>query len=426
MATDYIESARAIESLRTGVPNTMAVSRLGCDQPKITANFELLLDRTSQGTAIGGNHSAMLIKGGFGSGKSHTLAFLENLALKQRFVTSRISINKETPLSDPDKLFRALADSAVLPDRSGIGIFEAGQQLAADTDAYRQLEHWANSQKGLDGRFGACMKLFRLARRDFEMRDQIIRFWSGDPIGVHWVKTSLRDVGAPTSGSLSIVRMRDLGRQRAEFASRMLRTVGYRGWVWLIDEVELIGSYSLLQRMRSYSEIGRMIKDDSDLNCPGVVAVLAITDDFDSAVIQGKQDLTMMPPYFAERCQWGWENPRHKPQIGMNAIQTAGILLDRVRTDEAGELYEKLRLLYRSAYPWNPPKNTTAERLSSTTIRQKIKRWVTTWDLQRLLPGVDPGVETDTFDYNYTDQELESPPERPNDEGLIDEILNMI
>lgn len=368
----------------------------------------------------------MLIKGGFGSGKSHTLAFLADLALKSGYVVSRISINKETQLSDPDKLFRALADSALLPDRTGIGLFEAGQQLGADSDPFRELERWANGQNGLDGRFAACLKLFRLARRDYEVRDQIIRFWSGDPVGVQWVKGHLRDVGAPVSGPLKTVRVRELGRQRARFASRMLRSVGYRSWIWLIDEVELIGSYSLLRRMQSYSEIGRIIRDDSDLDCPGVIAVFTITDDFDAAVIRGKGDMLTMPPYFAERCRNGWEERRHSPQIGMTAIQTLGILLDRVRVDETSELKEKLRSLYRTAYDWDPPKTEPTKFLSSTTVRQMIKHWVTTWDLQRLLPGIAADVEMQAFEYNYTDQEIEAPPEKPNEEGLIDEILDLI
>jgi len=424
-ASDYLESARAVESLRTGVPNTMAVSLLGCDQPKITKNFESLLHDVSGGTTVVGEHAGMLIKGGFGSGKSHTLAFLSDIALRSGYVTSRISINKETPLSDPDKLFRVLSDSAVLPDRAGIGLFEAGQRLVADSKAYRDLENWTNNRDGLDGRFAACLKLFRLARRDYEARDQIIRFWSGDQVGVHWLRGRLKEVGAPVTGILRTAILRELGRQRAQFASRLLRTVGYRGWVWLVDEVELIGSYSLLQRMRSYSEIGRMMKQNSDLDCPGVLSVLAITDDFES-VIQGKQDLTTMPSYFAEQCQMRSANPEHNPKIGINAIQTAGVLLDKLRTNEADELHKKLRDLYRAAYKWDPPKTVSTARMSSTTVRQMIKHWITTWDLQRLLPGVKANVETQAFDYNYTDQELESPPEKPNEEGVIDEIMNMI
>jgi len=56
----------------------------------------------------------------------------------------------------------------------------------------------------------------------------------------------------------------------------------------------------------------------------------------------------------------------------------------------------------------------------------EYKRWITTWDLKRLLPGVDAVVETQTFEYNYTDQEIEGPSEKPNDESLIDEILNLM
>src|SRR5262245_8906679 len=133
MAPDYLESARAIESLRTGVPNSTAVKLLGCSQSKIIKRFEGALDKATKTGIASSKELALLIKGGFGSGKSHTLSFLANIALQRGFVVSRICINKETPLSDPDKLFRALAESAQLPDRSGAaGLFEAGHKLAVD------------------------------------------------------------------------------------------------------------------------------------------------------------------------------------------------------------------------------------------------------------------------------------------------------
>jgi hypothetical protein len=157
-----------------------------------------------------------------------------------------------------------------------------------------------------------------------------------------------------------------------------------------------------------------------------VVCVLAITDDFDKAVIQGKGDLSTMPPYFAERCQVGLEDRRYNPQLGINAIQTAGILLDRVRTDEAGELNEKLRALYRAAYDWDPPQSTSTGRLSSTTVRETIKLWIATWDLKRLLPGVDADVETEKFKDDFENQDIEGPSEKSNDEGLIEEIMKLI
>lgn len=420
---DYLESARAVESLRIGVPNNKAVALLGCSQPRITKRFEAALDRVSKNSAAVSTTSGMLVKGGFGSGKSHTLSFLADLAAQRGFVVSRVSINKETPLSDPDKLFRALADSAVLPDRSGAGLFEAGQKLNSDGEQFRKLEQWANETRGLDARFWLSLRLFRLGRRRFEMRDQLLRFWCGDPLSVSYVKSQFRELGIPHAGAMDTCHTRDLGFQRPKFASRLLRAAGYIGWVWLIDEVELIGSYSILQRMRSYAQIGHLLGDDAVLDCPGVVTVLTITEDFDTAVIRKKQDLTTMPPYFRERCRMGLDESALPPQAGIGFIQTSGVLLDSLGEADADDLHTRLRQLYRAAYSWEPPIGNGLAFVSSTTVRERIKRWLTTWDLQRLMPTADVKLEAHPPDYNYDEPLPGDDGAQPNDEALVDQIM---
>ena len=387
MTQDYFDCARAIESLRIGVPNSTAVALLGCSQPAVTKRFEAALRAVSSGNINLRASAGLLIKGGFGSGKSHALSFLANTAAGQGFVVSRISINKETPLSDPDRLFRALAESAELPDRSGVGLFEAGQKLVVGSEGFNALELWTRGEKDLDARFSSTLQLFRLGRRNYEMRDQILRFWCGDPLGVNYVKSCFRELGMPHRGPIHSVRARQLGFQRPRFTSRLLRAAGYSGWVWLVDEIELIGSYSLLQRMRSYSQIGTLLGEKSVLDCPGVVTVLAITDDFESAVIKGKQDSVNIPQYFRTRCEMGLEDPRCRPEAGIAAIQSSGMRLDPLRDADVDDLHSKVREMYQSAYNWAPPKGDRTPFPGSTTVRQRIKYWVTSWDF-RLCAGI--------------------------------------
>jgi hypothetical protein len=364
----------------------------------------------------------VLIKGGFGSGKSHALSFLAHTAAQQGFVVSRISINKETPLSNPDKLFCALAESAELPDRSGAGLFEAGHALSVESDGFKALELWSRSEQDLDTRLSATLQLYRLGRRNYEMRDQILRFWSGDPLGVSFVKSCMKSMGMPCHGPLRTVPSRQLGFQRPRFASRLLRAAGYSGWVWLIDEVETIASYSLLQRMRSYSQIGIMLGESSSLDCPGVVPVVAITDDFESYVLRDKRDAVFMPEYFRQRCQIGVEDPKSPPQAGILAIKSSGILLEALGDSDVEELYFKIREMYRVAYNWDPPKNDFRTSASSTTIRQRIKYWVTAWDIQRLVGPAEFQIEAQPIEYKYIES-LPDETERSNDESMIEEIM---
>src|SRR3954454_17071328 len=151
-------SARsAIQALGAGVPNTHSVRALGCDQPRVEMEFVQQLEHAvSTHTGRG-----LLIRGDFGTGKSHTLEFLREIALDQNFVCSRLYINKETPLYDPVKLFQAAAESAVAPSRSGSALVEVANQLVFNSQPYRDFERWSNqAATALDVRFPASLLLF--------------------------------------------------------------------------------------------------------------------------------------------------------------------------------------------------------------------------------------------------------------------------
>ena len=117
-----VQSRRAIEALRSGVPNRDAVHALGSSQPDIEAQFRKQLAAVKDGLQQGTAHAGTIIVDDFGSGKSHLLEHLQDIALGSNFVCSKVVISKETPLYDLAKLYRAAIDSAQVPDRVGAGL----------------------------------------------------------------------------------------------------------------------------------------------------------------------------------------------------------------------------------------------------------------------------------------------------------------
>ena len=124
-----IKARKAIEALRCGVPNEQVIRELGCDQMDAERHFRNLL--AQEAGALSPNDGptcrGMLISGGFGSGKSHLLSYLEQLALHEGFVCSRVTISKETPLYDDARIFRAAVRQARVPKRPG-PLFEEGRR----------------------------------------------------------------------------------------------------------------------------------------------------------------------------------------------------------------------------------------------------------------------------------------------------------
>jgi hypothetical protein len=396
---------RAIEALRAGVPSRDAVAALGSGQPAIEDRFVALSEAAAAGTAGG-----LLLGGGFGTGKSHLLEHLSRLALDADFTVSRVVISKETPLHDPAKVFRAAADSAVRAGQARPAIVEAAASVDLDGRPYAELMRWASSSgAALNERFPATLALFaRVRDHDAVFAEAILRFWSGDPIAVPDLRRRLRELGEQRP-ALPPVTTAELGRQRLRFASRLLTVAGSAGWVILFDEVELIGRYSLQQRAKSYAELARWMRGEHGGGAP-IAAVFAMTDDFEAAVITGRNDRELVQTKLRAKDTPEATALAAAAQAGMRIIDREMHLLTAPDDTELKHAYDRVRELHGAAFDWQPTDVTGLERLGATRMRQYVRAWINEWDLVRLDPGYRPETEMVDLAIDYReDPELERP-----------------
>ena len=224
----------------------------------------------------------MLVSGDFGSGKSHLLVHLEHLALKRNFVCSKVAISKETPLYDLGKVFKSAMENGRLPNRSGRFIEELGQGLKPDSSQYAAFFNWANEAAAS----GAISQMFPASlivherSSDLELNGEIESFWAGDRILKSRISYGLRLIDQQQNYKFRMPKASELPPQLLRFALELIKGVGYRGWVVLLDEIELVGYYSLLQRGRSYAELVRWTGRAAGESYPGLVMVGTVTDDF--------------------------------------------------------------------------------------------------------------------------------------------------
>ena len=394
---DRLAQRRAVEALRSGVPNADAVIALGSGQSEIEDRFaELLEDGGGPANRSGGGRASMLLGAGFGQGKSHLLTHLGHLATSAGFVVSTVVISKETPLHDPAKVLRAAVESVVAPDGTRDVIAEVAARLDTDSPGYAELLRWLRGPgRDLNERFEATLLLHQRLNGDApgadeEFLDSIVRFWSGDPLLMPDLRRQLKAVGEAKTFTFSPVKVRDLARQRLRFLPRLLRAGGHTGWVVLFDEVELIGRYSLLQRGRSYAELARWLDGDPGDEREPLVTVAAITDDFETAVLSGKNDRESLPQRLRDKQTEEYAEMAALAEAGMRHIERD--LLPLVPPDEAelGRAYRTLRKLHGSAYGWEPPDVPGLEQLGATRMRQYVRAWINEWDLVRLDPSYQP------------------------------------
>jgi hypothetical protein len=371
-------------------------------QPQVEARFRRQLGGLAEDAPNGRCTPGVVIAGDFGAGKSHVLEYLEHVALQEQMVCSRIVVSKETPLYDLTRVFRAAMESMVVPGKRGSALPELVSRLDPESPEYTALSHWVSRPDvGLSSRFAATLFLYHQVK-DPESRERILSFWGGDPLDVSQTRGWLRDLGERSTYRLESVPMRDLAYQRLIFLARLIPAAGYTGWVVLFDEVELIGRYSFKQRARSYAELARWAAKSKSGGFPGIAATFAITTDFDAAVLQDRNDVEIVPGKLRASGVDAEARLASQAEQGMRMIAREPVRLrgpDRAMLERTRE---EVRALHARAFAWDPPELGEGEVLSTTRIRQYVRRWINEWDLLRLYPDYAPHTVTADMPVDYS------------------------
>ncbi len=406
--SEAIAARSAIEALRAGVPNRAAIRLLGSDDETLRQDFSRRLGLCAAALRDGGRVDGILLSGEFGAGKSHQLGYLAELALQERFATSLLPISKETPLFDPARLFAAAIRAAVVPDAIDDVMTAVMRRLRPNKDRYDALELWTTTEVR-EGRLAPLFQalLHLIPRRDPEDHARIARFFGGDRLALAAVNGWLRDAGAARLFEIRRVREADLALQRVRFAPRLFRAAGYSGWCLLLDEVELIARYSPLQRGRSYAELPRWLGLEEEASVPGLVTVAAVVDTFSEQMFRETHDDELIPPLLEQR---GMARQALMARRGIEWLERHQTRLNRPIEAGLRRSLDKIAGLYGSAYGWTPPRLDIGEMFGGKSMRQYVKSWITSWDIERLY-GQTPQIETETIATDYSESsEIEQAP----------------
>ena len=185
----------------------------------------------------------------------------------------------------------------------------------------------------------------------------------------------------------------------------------------LIDEVELIGQYSFKQRARAYAELARWmgrLEDSAEGVFPGIGCVMAVSSDFEIAVITGgKNDEEIV----GGRLRASTKDEDHllatRAERGMRCITKDTTILGPVTSEQVRETYERLAKIYERSFGWTPPALLETPHLDSTSVmRLFVRRWITEWDLERVYGATPMVVVTPVDQSGYEDDpdlELDEP-----------------
>lgn len=397
MPLDRVDLRRIIEALRSGVPTRAAVEALGGGQPALERRFDDLLKDVSGGRTS--EHRGFVFNGGFGAGKSHLLESFAARALLDGFVVSRATISRGLPLhASAAVLFELITNTETRHHHD-----DALLNIVADAvfDARRDLSElrlWLRAEVDA-GRlapiFPATLRALNELNWGASDLSTIIEYWSGASVPASELNRIVRVYASHISG------VRPPAQQRADqtirFLSQLFIHLGFRGWIVLFDELELIRLQATISRGKAYAEIATWF-GLGGANTPGLGVVGAITPDFADSMISsafpGMRDLRYVPERFEQ-------NARNfllvdQAIAGMEFLQQMQDLTCRTHNKtELQRMQRTVREIYEGAFEcasteW-PVQTSGASELRS--VRAHIRRWITQWDLERQHRTVDVAAE---------------------------------
>jgi P-loop Domain of unknown function (DUF2791) len=368
---DRFSLRRAVERLRDGLFDPVAVNRLTVEEDRIKNVFSKGLKALERGKS---DH--LCICGSYGQGKSHTLTYLNQLALSQGYATSVVQLDiREIPFHQFSAVYQSMMERLSLPD---------GKKF---TNAWK---NWAEKESlgfldAMPHRFRMVLtamlcKNKRLSPEESSMRKH--RDYRPREYG-YWLENALMGYNIPAARLKSVFKYREVEGYReqslicrgndpyvqmVQSLGNVVKEMGYKGLLLFFDEAESIAQGRLGHRAKSYHLLDQFFQSKGS-----VFPVFAFTDDFfDKANHEPYEDeREIFPKNYAE----AWRN--------LNIVR-----LQDFSSQGWESLVDRLMQLYSQAYQIDIPLQvkkslqSLLDRLEVQETRFKLKALVNKLDIE--------------------------------------------
>lgn len=344
------QAIAVVESLRAGIPTRASTREL----PDLRASLSKLIKQDLAQLAQGNIPQGRLVWGAYGQGKTHALTTMEHMALDLGFAVSRVSLSREVSCHQLFNFYARVASAIRTPLSQVFGIQLAlnekdSTDLPAsriqDPDRYvhplpaKVLEDYVYTTDGEERNllYGDLMGT-RLTMPDLK---RIHRDCRGEPLPKFESNFVLKKHVSSYFGVMADI----------------LTWCGYKGWVILIDEVELIGRLGKVGRLDAYQNLNWLLNWSGAMSYPiytvGVVAS-SLKDDVwfsNNSTLSAKKDRSQIPELAAQK-------------LGQDALQEMNKFFDIATSKQCPateplsqvELIKLLKILierHRIAYAWD-------------------------------------------------------------------------
>ena len=398
-----IRNRKIIEALRTGVPTQDAVALLGSGQPALDKRFIELLSETQRGSNE--HNRGFVFFGDFGTGKSHVLESFAIEALTKNFVVSRATISQSLKLGTRYAILPALVNNTVTPDHHDNGLMRMIADACEARQDFSALQKWTREEVTagrLDSIFESIADVLPSLYYGSETFELVFDYFLGANV-VGSLKLVLKN------RTSNMTRIEERLPQTVAFINRVILSIGYSGWILLFDELELIRLIGgKITKGNSYAELAKWLNLDQSRPARGLGVVGCMTSGYVESQIKwtvnGPKEFDTIPPAMkssktlSTRESTGAVEACFDFLIGCSGEEA--LKVQHQTSTNLTQVQDVVRSVYDACYGVvASPIPVRADGIES--MRIQIRRWITTWDLERIDQAVD--LTENFVEQNFTE-----------------------
>lgn len=356
---------QAIERLRAGLFDPVAVDRLTMEDEVIIQNFSKGLEALEKGQS-----GHLCICGSYGQGKSHNLTYLQRKALSQGYAVSLVQLDiREVPFYQFSVVYQSVIKNLSMP--TGESFVEAWKKCSLEVlddmpHRFRMILQAMLSKNKLPLKRGGVKN--GLKPKDFD----------------YWLEQALMGHNLPLAHLKQILKAREVEGYREQSLTargnapyvqmvqslgKLLTAMGYKGLVLFFDEAESIAQGRRSARIKSYEILSQFFEHGGF-----VYPVFAFTEAFFDKV----------------RCEeYGGEPPQF-PQNYAEIWKSLQIIrLQDSSLTHWEDLQDRLVNLYAEAYQIDIAAKLPEIKQQMRDLLEKLKMQETRFKLKALINQLD-------------------------------------
>ncbi len=369
-----MNAVRVVESLRAGVPTRFSTRCLPDLRQNITDSIRTDLLTFSEGRIPRGR----IIWGQYGQGKTHALTTVEHIALDMGFAVSMVSLSREVSCHSLLQFYSRVAPRIRTPNSTIMGIERTLNDLG--------IAALANSPVTEPDRY--THPLPSLILEDFlhtSGEEQALLY--GDITGIRLpiseIKRIHRLAHKESAPKMPPFRIGEHATAYFGMMADAIKLCGYKGWIILVDELELIGRLGVFGRLKAYRNLAWLLNWASGMKYPIYTLAAAATRLQDDIWYGGdKDDRTTMPSAAEQR--FGVEARRELEIFFEQAISADSLVVAPVDGNSLLAMLDALVDIHGTAYDWLSILDTHAlvAELGSQPIRTYVRAVLEALDIK--------------------------------------------